>query len=385
MVGCDDGVTVGGDAVHYPMAMLSPLRNMPPRAANASKKQAKRPTLPLRAAAKKKADAQIASKPPKRTSSKKPKVAVKKRGRRKKNISPPPPQKVSPTAVVEEPPVLDTQDEMATHHLTDHEEKCKIIDEATSQQTTNPVDEATIEEIISESNDLLRAAHEAQSLGRLEEAQSFLYLAHARLVGLGHYVEPRPQLQETRGVIMGVEDSEHAEASIASESNELSSDAYGDSPTPHYDFLDFKPPVTTPSPNSSNPEDTKQTDSKAPLTDQLAQTAMTLLHQRTGKGMQYEADLKRKCKHRKPRKKSTSSDESDEGTPTPSKSLGFHMEKESTKKHKGTRKQKENSEDDEDDATKGHANTRTVANCAFLNAQALVENGQIASIAVRNK
>ena len=40
-----------------------------------------------------------------------------------------------------------------------------------------------------ESNELLRAAAEAQSFGRLAAAQSYLYLAHARLVGLGRWVE----------------------------------------------------------------------------------------------------------------------------------------------------------------------------------------------------
>ncbi|KAL7469422.1 hypothetical protein ACHAXS_011808 [Conticribra weissflogii] len=163
-----------------------------------------------------------------------------------------------------------------------------------------------IDEILSESDDLLRAAYEAQSLGRLSAAQSFLYLAHARLVGLGQYVESLSKVQQ------GTVDEEEG---ILGKQN-TSPDA-----TKIISTLDYlKLPVTTPSPNSLNEGD----EQKDQLTDRLAYAAITLLHQRTGKGMQYEAELERKkSKQRKPMSQSFK---------TSSHSLGFHLEKESNTK-----------------------------------------------------
>mmetsp|Transcript_23893 Transcript_23893/g.49477 ORF Transcript_23893/g.49477 Transcript_23893/m.49477 type:complete len:875 (+) Transcript_23893:106-2730(+) len=60
------------------------------------------------------------------------------------------------------------------------------------------VPHSTIDEIINEANDLLQAASEAQSLGRLRMSASYLLLAHARLVGLGR------RFDRSRCVEMGV-------------------------------------------------------------------------------------------------------------------------------------------------------------------------------------
>ena len=54
-----------------------------------------------------------------------------------------------------------------------------------TSNTNTPNYYSGIDEVLSESDQLLRAAAEAQALGRLRNASTYLLLAHARLVGLG--------------------------------------------------------------------------------------------------------------------------------------------------------------------------------------------------------
>ena len=98
-----------------------------------------------------------------------------------------------------------------------------------------------VDEVLSEIEDLLRAARDAQSLGRLSHASGFLCLAHARLIGLGRRL-----------------DNSHSAGDAAR--------LVGD------------------------------------LADRLARSAQELLYRRRGKGMQHEADVaKRQERSRKRR------------------------------------------------------------------------------------
>lgn len=247
-----------------------------------------------------------------------------------------------------------TENELSAALLVEKKESTDIISHsATKEGKSRMSQELDINEIISESNDLLRAAYEAQSLGRLSGAQSFLYLAHARLVGLGQYIESTSRVKQDAV----------CEEETTLGLNNCSPDAAQITSTLDY----LKLPVTTPSPNLSNEVD-EQNDSSEQLTDRLAYAAITLLHQRTGKGMQYEAELERKkSKQRKPMNQSFE---------TTSHSLGFHLEKESN-----TKKSKIQSDKDEEVDAGGkkyeyervYSDIRTMSNnCAKLNARMLL-------------
>jgi len=247
-----------------------------------------------------------------------------------------------------------TENELSTALSAEKKESTDISSlSPTKVGKTKMSQQLDINEIISESNDLLRAAYEAQSLGRLSAAQSFLYLAHARLVGLGQYIESTSRVKQ---------DAVCEEESTLGQ-NYCSPDAAQITST----LNDLKLPVTTPSPNSSNEVD-EQNDSNEQLTDRLAYAAITLLRQRTGKGMQYEAELERKkSKQRKPMNHSFESS---------SHSLGFHLEKESN-----TKKSKIQNDKDEEVEAGGkkyeyqpvYSDIRTMSNsCAKLNARMLL-------------
>eukprot|EP00970_Alexandrium_tamarense_P001926 scaffold258_cov201-Alexandrium_tamarense.AAC.3 len=69
----------------------------------------------------------------------------------------------------------------------------------------------SIDAVLAESNDLLQAASDAQALGRLVEAQSYLYLAHARLIGLGQVVDRRSEEVENIEGLMNEVDEQVVE------------------------------------------------------------------------------------------------------------------------------------------------------------------------------
>ena len=82
-----------------------------------------------------------------------------------------------------------------------------------SQDTTNaPNFYSGIDEVLSESDQLLRAAAEAQALGRLRNASTYLLLAHARLVGLGRRFD-RSRIERGSATTAGAEDGEDSKLS----------------------------------------------------------------------------------------------------------------------------------------------------------------------------
>eukprot|EP00578_Thalassiosira_sp_NH16_P031386 CAMPEP_0181080972 /NCGR_PEP_ID=MMETSP1071-20121207/2856_1 /TAXON_ID=35127 /ORGANISM="Thalassiosira sp., Strain NH16" /LENGTH=277 /DNA_ID=CAMNT_0023162493 /DNA_START=9 /DNA_END=842 /DNA_ORIENTATION=+ len=74
-----------------------------------------------------------------------------------------------------------------------------------------------VDEVLNESAELLRAASEAQSLGRLGAARTYLILAHARAVGLGRLLEPGiANDDDDDGSIVGFDDKETADDNTTS-------------------------------------------------------------------------------------------------------------------------------------------------------------------------
>jgi len=76
------------------------------------------------------------------------------------------------------------EDVTTTTAAAPHQASTNTADnDTTTNNTANA--HSGIDEVLSESDELLRAAAEAQALGRLRNASTYLLLAHARLVGLG--------------------------------------------------------------------------------------------------------------------------------------------------------------------------------------------------------
>eukprot|EP00804_Cyclotella_cryptica_P019980 CCRYP_007883-RA/>CCRYP_007883-RA protein AED:0.22 eAED:0.22 QI:0/-1/0/1/-1/1/1/0/330 len=149
-----------------------------------------------------------------------------------------------------------------------------------------------IDEVLSESDDLLRCAHEAQALGRLNEAQSYLYLAHARLVGLGRFSEQGYVDDEKEDCVSkkGHADSNEAISAnnvVGSSSDELKPtlEATTSMLTPHAERLSLKAMIT-PSPMSTSHLPTIEGSNN--LSGYLAQSALNLLYKQ--KGIERKAD-----------------------------------------------------------------------------------------------
>ena len=123
---------------------------------------------------------------------------------------------------------------------------------------------STIDEIINEANDLLQAAHEAQCLGRLRNASSYLLLAHARLVGLGRRFD-RSRCEN------GAEGSQLQQQHQQQQQQQQQQ---------HH----ILPPFSTAAHNTL-PD--------VAMMEHLAQAAMQLHHKRTGRGMQHDAQQER--------------------------------------------------------------------------------------------
>lgn len=124
---------------------------------------------------------------------------------------------------------------------------------------------SVIDEVLDESDDLLRCAYEAQSLGRLSDAQSYLYLAHGRLVGLGRLVEHGNVLDEENGFLK------------TADTNQVS--CVGRMQTPHAERLSLKPKIT-PSPQIANMAAAQECN----LSGYLAQSAQELLYKQRRSG-----------------------------------------------------------------------------------------------------
>eukprot|EP00984_Skeletonema_dohrnii_P008900 scaffold3309_cov118-Skeletonema_dohrnii-CCMP3373.AAC.3 len=77
------------------------------------------------------------------------------------------------------------QEDTTTTTAAAAQQQSSIDSPADSSTANNNNNHSGIDEVLSESDQLLRAAAEAQALGRLRNASTYLLLAHARLVGLG--------------------------------------------------------------------------------------------------------------------------------------------------------------------------------------------------------
>jgi hypothetical protein len=144
-----------------------------------------------------------------------------------------------------------------------------------------------IDEIINESNDLLQAATEAQSLGRLRSSAGYLLLAHARLVGLGRRFDRSRCLEDEVSSPPKKENpsSDHDDNSNTLQENQDNSNA-----------TILQPPtaasqsntiILPPMPVAHN------TLSDVTLMEHLARSGMELHHKRTGRGMQHDHQMEK--------------------------------------------------------------------------------------------
>ena len=144
--------------------------------------------------------------------------------------------------------------------------------------TLQPREGATfIDEIINESNDLIQAAREAQSLGRLRAASSHLLLAHARLVGLGRRFDRSRCLEDE---VVGPQKTDTTEVNENDDSNVSTQQ-------PPTAVAVAKSIILPPLPVTHNalPDVT--------LMEHLARSGMELHHKRTGRGMQHHAQMEK--------------------------------------------------------------------------------------------
>ncbi|KAL7544258.1 hypothetical protein ACHAWF_007637 [Thalassiosira exigua] len=155
-------------------------------------------------------------------------------------------------------------DEDTMHSHASSAASCESLPRA-----ANAVDEA-----IDEANALLRAAAEAQALGRLRTSYSCLLLAHSRLVGLGRRVD--------RSYCEAEEDSPSATAGAGAggeASNQASNLSHSRSTPAFHPPLVAQPPL---------PPALVHGYSDVAYVEHLARSAMELHHRRTGRGMQHD-------------------------------------------------------------------------------------------------
>mmetsp|Transcript_31951 Transcript_31951/g.67183 ORF Transcript_31951/g.67183 Transcript_31951/m.67183 type:complete len:371 (-) Transcript_31951:206-1318(-) len=239
-----------------------------------------------------------------------------------------------------------------------------------------------IDEILAESDNLLRAAYEAQSLGRLTAAQSYLYLAHARLVGLGQLSLEHPNDVE-------YDDDDDASATFHGEvcdgEKNRNVGRAGGTPagesSPSLPLL-LLPAMTIPEANHNNHEIISTT---APhhamkqenISDSLAHSAQELLYKKSGKGMQYNADVERKQRTRHLGKEDAKSGLKKNGR---EKKKGSKQGSSFTAHGEITSKLLllgEESMTEESRVVLPLVIPRTILNCAHLDAQSLVESGGV--------
>ena len=164
-----------------------------------------------------------------------------------------------------------------------------------------------IDEVLSESDLLLRAAAEAQALGRLRNASTYLLLAHARLVGLGRRFDrsriERSSTNNTAAAGAGgdniTEDGDDSKLSAAGGDKKGAMDPLiqgGESQSlPPLAMGSNSNPAATANDNNNNSEPMlfpHQTFHHMPdgvaYVEHIARAAMELHHKRTGRGMQHD-------------------------------------------------------------------------------------------------
>lgn len=141
-----------------------------------------------------------------------------------------------------------------------------------------------IDEIINEANDLLQAAREAQSLGRLRSSASYLLLAHARLVGLGRRFDRSRCLEDESGTPTSA--NRDPSESMA-KSDETSNSTISQPPPPKGSQSQSTSIVLPPMPVTHNAL------SDVALMEFLARAGMELHHKRTGRGMLHDAQIEK--------------------------------------------------------------------------------------------
>ncbi|KAL7484923.1 hypothetical protein ACHAW6_015124 [Cyclotella cf. meneghiniana] len=194
------------------------------------------------------------------------------------------------------------------HNAPKH--KANVAEEQRAVPCTNAIDE-----VLSESDDLLQCAFEAQALGRLNEAQSYLYLAHARLVGLGRFIEKENVDEESEDCLSkkGYEDRNGA-FSVTNHDGfscvEQKSTPDGGTTilTPHAGTLSLKPKIT-PSPMST--AHLPMAEGNNNLSGYLAQSAQNLLYKQKGIGNKFAVNIERKADQNSRRKSRAKSFDSD--------------------------------------------------------------------------
>ena len=163
-----------------------------------------------------------------------------------------------------------------------------------------------IDEVLSESDLLLRAAAEAQALGRLRNASTYLLLAHARLVGLGRRFD-RSRIERSSTSTTAAASA--AGDNITEDGDSKLSAAGGDKkgamdPLIQGGESQSLPPLAMGS--NSNPAATANDNNNSePMlfphqtfhhlpdgvayVEHIARAAMELHHKRTGRGMQHDS------------------------------------------------------------------------------------------------
>lgn len=194
------------------------------------------------------------------------------------------------------------------HNASKH--KTNVAEGPGSVHCTNAIDE-----VLSESDGLLQCAFEAQALGRLNEAQSYLYLAHARLVGLGRFIEKGNVDEENDDCLSkkGYEDRNGAfsvtnQDGFSCVEQKSTLDTGTTILTPHAGTLSLRPKIT-PSPMST--ANLPMVEGNNNLSGYLAQSAQNLLYKQKGIGNKFAVNIERKADQnirRKSRAKSFDSD-----------------------------------------------------------------------------
>ncbi|KAL7512936.1 hypothetical protein ACHAXN_010052 [Cyclotella atomus] len=165
-----------------------------------------------------------------------------------------------------------------------------------------------IDEIINESNDLLQAAKEAQSLGRLKSSYGYLLLTHARLVGLGRRFDRSRCLEDemspSSSAVVSAQTKEENKNDNSSASQDNQNDNNSNSENQNNDSSpdnqDNSNSTILQPPSHTNPQPllppmpiAHNALSDVTLMEHLARSAMELHHKRTGRGMQHDHQMEK--------------------------------------------------------------------------------------------
>lgn len=172
----------------------------------------------------------------------------------------------------------------------------KTCSKTRKPKTTTPLPKRprynSLDEIVDESDALLRAAYEAQALGRLNVAHTYLLLAHGRLIGLGRFLEQDDDdcfdIDRIESEMDKVEPP-HQESESTTAVNTMA--------TPHGVSSSLKPMIT---PSPLNDLSTVQENNS--LSFKLAQSAQALLYNQKGIGNMYPSVKERKARNNRQRK-----------------------------------------------------------------------------------